>query len=63
MVQRADDNVETVKSRFRNYIDQTSPLVEYYTKAGKLQTELVSKSVNKLGKDVAEDIVNILKNK
>ena len=63
LVQRADDNVETVKSRFRNYIDQTSPLVEYYTKAGKLQTELVSKSVNKLGKDVAEDIVNILKNK
>ena len=48
---------------FRNYIDQTSPLVEYYTKTGKLQTELVSKSVNKLGKDVAEDIVNILKNK
>lgn len=62
-MQRADDNVETVKSRFRNYIDQTSPLVEYYTKTGKLQTELVSKSVNKLGKDVAEDIVNILKNK
>ena len=61
LVQRADDNVETVKSRFRNYIDQTSPLVEYYTKTGKLQTELVSKSVNKLGKDVAEDIVNILK--
>ena len=53
LVQRADDNVETVKSRFRNYIDQTSPLVEYYTKTGKLQTELVSKSVNKLGKDVA----------
>ena len=63
LVQRQDDNVETVKLRFENYIKQTSPLVEYYKNNGVLQTETVSKSINKLGKDVAEEVVEILKRK
>ena len=57
LVQRKDDTVETVKSRLENYFVQTSPLVDYYTNKGNLITELVSKSVNKLGADVAEDIL------
>lgn len=63
LIQRQDDNVETVKLRFENYIKQTSPLVEYYKNNGVLQTETVSKSINKLGKDVAEEVVEILKRK
>ena len=31
-------------------------LVDYYQKQGNLETEVVSKTVNKLGKDVAEEI-------
>ena len=57
LVQRKDDTVETVKSRLENYFVQTSPLVDYYTNKGNLITELLSKSVNKLGADVAEDIL------
>lgn len=61
LIQRKDDNVETVRARFENYINQTKPLVEYYDKQGKLQTERVSKEINRLGKEAAEDIVHILK--
>lgn len=56
LVQRKDDNRETVEARFENYLEVTSPLVEYYTKKGNLRTEVVSKDINRLGKDVAEDI-------
>ena len=36
LVQRADDNEETVKSRLDVYVEQTAPLVEYYEKRGVL---------------------------
>ena len=56
LIQRDDDNRETVESRLKNYFEVTSPLVDYYTKKGNLRTEEVSKSINRLGKDVADDI-------
>src|SRR5512132_3685093 len=37
LVQRADDNVETVKARLATYEEQTRPLVEYYKAANLLQ--------------------------
>ena len=61
LVQRKDDNEETVKSRIDNYMKQTSPLVEYYNAQGNLYNAVVSKSINKMGKDVAEDIAKMLK--
>ena len=36
LYQRADDTVETVKERLRVYFAQTAPLIDYYTRAGKL---------------------------
>ena len=60
IIQRKDDTIETVKSRLDNYFKQTSPLVEYYEKTGKLYSAVVSKSINRLGKDVAKDIVEYL---
>ena len=35
LIQRADDKPETVRKRLQVYADQTSPLIEYYTKTGK----------------------------
>ena len=35
-VQRKDDHPDTVKERLRAYHEQTEPLIDYYTKAGKL---------------------------
>lgn len=63
LIQRKDDNIETVKARLDNYFKQTSPLVEYYKKKGNLYSALVSKTINKLGKDVADELVEYIKNK
>ena len=60
LIQRKDDKVETVKSRLDNYFNLTSPLIEYYESKGVLKTEVVSKSINKLGKDVAEDVLKFI---
>lgn len=57
LVKRKDDTEETVKARLQSYFEQTSPLVDYYEKQGNLETEVVSKTINKFGKDVAEEVV------
>ena len=61
LLQRKDDNVETVESRIDTYLKNTSPLVEDYTKQNKISTQLVSKTVNKLGANVAKDILEQIK--
>ena len=58
LVQRKDDNEETIKTRIHTYMDQTSPLVEYYKNKGILRTEEVSQRINRLGKDVAESVTS-----
>ena len=63
LIQRDDDNEETVKARFENYVNQTSSLIEYYDKKGVLFNAVVSKEINKLGKDVAEDVINYIEEK
>ena len=36
LYQRADDKEETIKQRLQVYFRETAPLIDYYTKAGKL---------------------------
>ena len=62
VVQRDDDNEETVKARFENYTKQTSSLIEYYDKKGILFNAVVSKEINKLGADVARDVIEHIDN-
>lgn len=59
LVQRKDDNVETVEARIDTYLKNTSTLVEFYEKKGILRTEVVSKSINRMGADVANDIAEM----
>ena len=62
--QRADDSdPEAIKKRLEIYEEKTSPLVEYYKNKGVIRTEKVSVAINRMGKDVAEDIVKEIKNK
>lgn len=63
LIKRADDTEETVKERLKTYFKETDPLVEYYKKQGKLQVEEVSKKINRLGKDVAKEVAEIMKNR
>lgn len=60
--QRADDSdPEAIKRRLEIYEEKTAPLVEYYQEKGVLKTETVSISINRMGKDVAEEVVESLK--
>ena len=34
LIQRSDDNAETLKKRLKAYHNQTSPVVDYYKKKG-----------------------------
>ena len=34
---RVDDNPDVIKKRVQNYFDQSYPVVEYYTKFGKVR--------------------------
>ena len=38
LIQRDDDNEETIKSRLDVYRQQTEPLIEYYRSRGRLKT-------------------------
>ena len=38
LVQRADDNEETIGNRLKVYAEQTAPLIEYYRRRGLLKT-------------------------
>ncbi len=58
--QRDDDsNPEAINKRLEIYENQTQPLVNYYNEKGVLRTEIVSTSVNRMGKDVADDIIKV----
>ena len=56
-----DSNPEAINKRLEIYENQTSPLVEYYEKKGVLRTEIVSTSINRMGKDVADDVLKSIK--
>lgn len=56
LVIRKDDNKETVKERLTVYANQTAPLVEYYSKLGKLFNVDGDKSID----EVFAEIVKVL---
>jgi len=59
LVQREDDkSEEAINTRLELYEKQTKPLVDYYKEKGVLRTEEVSLRINRLGKDVANDVLN-----
>ena len=59
--QRADDSdSEAIKRRLEIYEEKTSPLVKYYEDKGVLKTETVSLAINRMGNDVAIEIVEML---
>ena len=60
--QREDDSdPEAIKRRLEIYEEKTSPLVDYYKNKGVLRTETISISINRMGTDVAKDILKDIK--
>ena len=61
LVQREDDSTaEAINKRLEIYETKTAPLIKYYQEKGVLRTEEVSSRINRMGKEVAEEIVKDL---
>lgn len=58
LVQRTDDNKETVKERLKVYHSQTEPLVNYYKGRGKLVTIDGERSLEEITEKILEEIRN-----
>lgn len=56
IIQRPDDNEETVKSRIEIYESQTSPLISYYEAQGKVLNFDGSKSADEVDNDVKNSL-------
>lgn len=52
IIQRADDNVETVSSRLEVYGDQTKPLIDYYESKGTLRSINGEQDIDKVFADI-----------
>lgn len=52
VIQRADDNAETIKNRLKVYHNQTSPLIDYYSRAEVLKKVDGSKPVEEVFKSL-----------
>lgn len=56
LYQRADDNEETVSKRIQVYLDETKPLVEYYSKQGVVATIDGDQAIDKVFNDISNSL-------
>jgi len=56
LIQRDDDKAETVERRIRVYMEQTSPLIEYYRQKGLLMEVNGEQSIDEVSKDILKAI-------
>lgn len=54
VIQRADDTEETVGKRLKVYTEQTQPLIDYYTKKGKLKSVDGMQAIDNVFADVCK---------
>lgn len=60
LVQRKDDNEETVKNRLQAYYKQSAPIVDFYKNKNLLYSSEVSLKINKMAVDVADEVYDLL---
>lgn len=61
LVQRKDDNEETIRKRLNTYYETSQPIIDFYKERNVLYPAEVSQKINRMGKDVAEDLIKMLK--
>ena len=54
LVKRNDDNVDSFKVRYKTFLDNTKPLMEYYERKNKLHKINVNRNVEDIFKDIVE---------
>lgn len=57
LIQREDDKPETVKNRIRVYMDQTSPLIEYYRDQGVLVEINGDQDVREVSREIQAEVM------
>lgn len=60
LTSRVDDTEEKLRLRLDTFYTQTKPVIDYYRKQGVVRDEEISISINRLAKEVAEDIVEYI---
>ena len=60
-MQRKDDNEIIMNKRLDTYFEQTEPIIEFYKNKGILYSSEVSEKINKMGVDVAKELLEKLK--
>ena len=63
LVQRDDDKLEKAKKRLEVYYRETAPVADYYKSTGALFSTVLSQSVNRMKHEVADDVIEYLKNR
>ena len=53
---RADDNVESIRKRFRTFVETSMPVVEYFEGQGRVVRVLATKSKDEVYKEVKEKV-------
>lgn len=56
LYQRKDDTKETVENRINVYVEQTKPLIEYYTKKGVILNINGEQPIDKVGSDIISNL-------
>ncbi len=59
LVQRPDDNAESVKVRFQYYVDNTKELIDYVDKKGKLTRVNGERSIEEISKELIEIVSKV----
>ncbi|MCX4304022.1 MAG: adenylate kinase [Clostridia bacterium] len=63
LYQRDDDTLEKAKNRLEVYYRETAPLTEYYKNTGVLYSTTLSVAINRMKDEVAQDVLEYLRNK
>lgn len=58
LTSRVDDTEEKLRLRLDTFYTQTKPVIDYYRSQGVVRDEEISISINRLAKEVAEDIIS-----
>jgi len=49
---RSDDNMESIKKRFKTFVETSMPVVDYFKKEGKVEWVMATKSPEEVYQDV-----------
>lgn len=61
LIQRKDDNEETIRNRLATYNETAQPIIDFYTKRNRIFNGEISSKINRFAKEVSADVLKELK--